>query len=126
MEAAISSWVLWTVESRSAPESRNRASRQGTGRKAMSSSCSDSRRTVRARYWSMDMASSGSRATAWVTTPRSMGTSSQGVRATAEDTRGSWSKKEASPKRLPAWYTLSTRSAPPSDWMKLFTRPFFK
>ena len=74
----------------------------------------------------MTMASSGSRATAWVTSSRSIGASSQGVRATAEDTRGSRSKKEASPNRLPARYTFSTRSAPPSDWMKLFTCPFFR
>ena len=38
MEAAISSWVQRTMFSRSAPASRNRASRHGTGRKAMSSS----------------------------------------------------------------------------------------
>ena len=50
----------------------------------------------------MARANSGSRLMAWVTSSRSMGTSWQGVRDTAEDTRGSSSKKDASPNRLPA------------------------
>ena len=72
------------------------------------------------------MASCGSRAISRVTSSRSMGTSWQGVRATAEDTRGRPSKKAASPNRLPGPYRLSTRSPPSSDWMKLRTRPCFR
>ena len=70
---------------------------------------------MRARYFIMARANSGCAANSRLSSSRSMGTSSQGVMATAEDTRGSSSKKEASPKRLPAWYRFSTRSPPSGD-----------
>ena len=100
--AAMSSWVQQAGPPSEERVSRQSATRHWAGRKAIWSTCRESRRTVRARYLVMDRASSGSCEKASATSSRSMGTISQAVRATAEETRGSPSKKAASPKRFPA------------------------
>lgn len=105
----MSSWVHWTVPPEGEWERRYRAIRHSAGRKAMASSCSDSRRTVRAKYFIMDRASSGSPDTAWAASSRSMGTSSQGERATAEETRGACQKgrlAEQTARRINIQYPL--------------------